>query len=299
MLGWLALLLALLTATLFARAALASFSWSRLERLLADRKELLGRIFKNHEDVAAAVRVWFWLLVAVLVVLLAVANSGEGPRWLVLDERFLLLWIGFLLFELCITRPLARAFGERLLIACWPALDLLRLSLNPMIALEKYAESVLQKMTGTGGEEKSTAIQEEIKSVVNEGRREGSIRLENAEDMIEGLIELHTVKVADVMTPRTQMVMLKATDSVEHARQIVGDQGHSRIPVHGDNRDEIIGILYAKDLLPHLGPVTDGPAPLSSLKLRQPIFVPESKPVDALLKEFQRGRVHIAIVLDE
>jgi CBS domain containing-hemolysin-like protein len=94
------------------------------------------------------------------------------------------------------------------------------------------------------------------------------------------------------------MVSLAASATLEEVIDKVIDEGHSRIPVYEDTIDEIIGILYAKDLLPFLKPSTDGQPGLRSL-LRTPVFVPESMSVDDLLHEFQRRKVHIAIVLDE
>jgi CBS domain containing-hemolysin-like protein len=100
------------------------------------------------------------------------------------------------------------------------------------------------------------------------------------------------------MVPRIAMDTLRATASMDEAIDTVIDGGHSRIPVYEETIDEIIGILYAKDLLPFLkGSAAERPG-LRSI-LRTPVFVPESMSVDDLLHEFQRRKVHIAIVLDE
>jgi putative hemolysin len=100
-----------------------------------------------------------------------------------------------------------------------------------------------------------------------------------------------------VMTPRIAIVTLPATATFDEAIDAFVEQGHSRIPVYETTVDEIVGILYAKDLLPFLKSGGDRPA-LRSL-LRAPVFVPESMTIDDLLHEFQRRKVHIAIVLDE
>jgi CBS domain containing-hemolysin-like protein len=100
------------------------------------------------------------------------------------------------------------------------------------------------------------------------------------------------------MIPRIAIVSLPATTSLEDAIDKVVDEGHSRIPVYEESIDEVVGILYAKDLLPIL---KNGSAERPTLRslLRTPVFVPESMSVDDLLHEFQRRKVHIAIVLDE
>jgi len=100
------------------------------------------------------------------------------------------------------------------------------------------------------------------------------------------------------MVPRIAMVALPATSTLGDAVDMLVAEGHSRIPVYETTVDEIVGILYAKDLLPFLKSA-DGPRPEVRSLLRTPVFVPESMTIDDLLHEFQRRKVHIAIVLDE
>jgi CBS domain containing-hemolysin-like protein len=100
------------------------------------------------------------------------------------------------------------------------------------------------------------------------------------------------------MVPRIAIVSLAADGTLEDAIDTVIDGGHSRIPVYEESIDEILGILYAKDLLPFLKGSADERPAFRSL-LRPPVFVPESMSVDDLLHEFQRRKIHIAIVLDE
>jgi CBS domain containing-hemolysin-like protein len=206
-------------------------------------------------------------------------------------------WAAFLAIEFFVTRPLAEALAERFLLSAWPALEIVGFVGAPFARLQCGVERVLHRWFGR--EESQGAIQEELISVVNEGLREGAIKLENAEEMIGGLIDLHNLRVSEIMTPRTQMIMLSADETVEDARRSICEQNHSRVPVYGDSRDEIVGVLFAKDLLPHLASAAAPDRPLASLALRQPIYVPESQPVDVLLKDFQRGHMHMAIVLDE
>jgi CBS domain containing-hemolysin-like protein len=153
----------------------------------------------------------------------------------------------------------------------------------------------IESLMGDDDEVLDDPIQEEIRTVVNEGEREGQIAGE-AVDMIAGLIDLHRVEASEIMTPRTDIVMLPITTTIEVARREVAESGHSRIPVYGASRDDIVGILYAKDLLPY--GADESRADLSSLQLRQPAYVRENKPVDVLLRDFRKGGVHIAIILD-
>jgi CBS domain containing-hemolysin-like protein len=104
-------------------------------------------------------------------------------------------------------------------------------------------------------------------------------------------------KVHEVMVPRIAIVALPKTATLDQMVDTIVEGGHSRIPVYEDSVDNIVGILYAKDLLPYLKGV-DQPPPVARL-VRAPLFVPESMSVDDLLHSLQRRRVHIAIVLDE
>jgi CBS domain containing-hemolysin-like protein len=100
------------------------------------------------------------------------------------------------------------------------------------------------------------------------------------------------------MVPRTSIVALPHDLTIEQAVDTIVAEGHSRIPVYQGTVDEIIGIIYAKDLLPYLKRDA-GPRPALRKLLRPPVLVPESMTVDDLLHEFQRRKVHIAVVLDE
>ena len=116
--------------------------------------------------------------------------------------------------------------------------------------------------------------------------------------MINSIIELGERRLHEVMIPRIAIVALPASASLDEAIDKVVDEGHSRIPVYEESIDEVVGILYAKDLLPILKSGA-GPRPTLRSLLRTPVFVPESMSIDDLLHEFQRRKVHIGIVLDE
>jgi CBS domain containing-hemolysin-like protein len=138
---------------------------------------------------------------------------------------------------------------------------------------------------------------EELRLIVERGGEQGVLEAEE-EQMINAVIELGTQRVHEVMVPRIAMVTLAAEATIGQAIDRIVEEGHSRIPVYENTVDEIVGIVYAKDLLPFLKADSPKPPVLRSL-LRTPVFVPESMTVDDLLHELQRRKVHIAIVLDE
>ncbi len=128
--------------------------------------------------------------------------------------------------------------------------------------------------------------------------RTGAVLDADALAMIEGVLRVADLQVRDIMVPRSQMVVLERDAKPEQLLPAVVEAGHSRFPVIGDDRDQVVGILLAKDLLRHYAEGTAGGFDLCE-SLRPAAFVPESKRLNVLLKEFRASRNHMAIVVDE
>lgn len=120
----------------------------------------------------------------------------------------------------------------------------------------------------------------------------------DALSMIEGVLQVSEMQVRDIMIPRSQMVIIERESELSELLPIVIEAAHSRYPVIGDNKDEVIGMLLAKDLLPFTAGVKADKFNLRDI-LRPAVFVPESKRLDVLLKQFRSSRNHMAIVVDE
>ena len=137
---------------------------------------------------------------------------------------------------------------------------------------------------------------EDLVELLRDAQADGLIAADTLR-MMEGAIAIGDMTVGDVMIPRAQMVSLPADGKfIELMKQVV-ESGHSRFPVHGEDKDEILGVLLAKDLL--RGVVADyGPGSIHSL-LRPAVLIPESKRLNVLLREFRQSRNHMAIVIDE
>ena len=135
--------------------------------------------------------------------------------------------------------------------------------------------------------------------LVETGSEQGGIE-EDEKEMIHGVIELADTKVHEVMVPRIGIRAVDVNDPMEEVLDLIVRAGHSRLPVYEENLDNIIGILYAKDLLPYLKG-NGGTAPQIDIRklARPPVYVPETKAVDELLHEMQVTKRHIAIVVDE
>jgi magnesium and cobalt transporter len=118
------------------------------------------------------------------------------------------------------------------------------------------------------------------------------------QDMLTGVFEVAETQVREVMVPRSQMVVIERDQSFDEMLELIINSGHSRFPVIGEDRDEILGILLAKDLLRFFGNSSSAMPDINTL-LRPAAVIPESKRLNALLKEFRDSHNHMAIVVDE
>lgn len=169
----------------------------------------------------------------------------------------------------------------------------------PLAIGVSFISAIIRRVAGTQHEpaDKEEALEDEIMSIVATGEREGLLEAA-AREMIEGVIELDDVVVGAIMTPRSKIEAVEASESWEKILRHVCDSGHSRIPVYADSLDHVVGVLFVKDLL------TEVIKPLSERRditrlCRPPIFVPESKLADEMLSQFLKTRNHLAIVVDE
>jgi magnesium and cobalt transporter len=118
----------------------------------------------------------------------------------------------------------------------------------------------------------------------------------HARNMIKGILNLSEMTVRDILVPRIDAVFVSLDTPQEELIEILAECGHSRVPVYEGTIDNVVGILYVKDLL--ISIKTAGPINISSI-IRKPFLIPESKKLNSLMREFQRKRVHIAVVVDE
>ena len=294
------------TLTNLAYRALRDFSRHELEEICRRRdcSQRFGEILRLHEAVALGVEIAAafatTLAVTSMVALATVrwSTSTEASMGTLLSAAGI---IGALvaIARTCLPWGVARVFQEPFLYHTWPFWRALAAIALPFTAIARLFDAVLHRMAGmTPQPVDEQAIEEEIRTIVSEGHREGLLE-EDAREMIEGVIELGDADVSQIMTPRTDMHMLSVDVPWDEMVADVIAAGHTRIPVFGETRDDIVGILYIKDLLPEFA--NGDPTARKSLRelVRKPLFVPETKPVDDLLEMFQQLRTHIALVLDE
>ena len=202
----------------------------------------------------------------------------------------------FIVFGELVPKTVALARPDRVALALAGPLDLVGRIFGPLVDLLTWLTRTVTGGFGGGVARQAQINTEELKLIVERGGETGLLEAEE-EQMISAVIELGERRVHEVMVPRTDMTALPVTAGMDEAIDTFIREGHSRIPVYKKTIDEIVGVLYAKDLLPFLKGGEHKPD-LRKL-LRAPLFVTESMSIDDLLHQLQGRRVHLAIVLDE
>ncbi len=274
--------------------SLREFSRSRLESICKqhENETRLGDILKRDEEATTATAVV--QLILIVAYTWQLTRMGADPWGWVLP--LLALW----LLAHLLPRLLGRIIAESFIFHFWPFLAIVGWLFRPLTMLNNYTDTLLHRIAGRvepGGEGVPTLFSEEIRTVIDEGEREGIIE-KSAGRIIQRLMEIQHEDVTAVMTPRTDMVCLQIDTPLDQVRRQLIEAGHSRVPVYRESPDDLVGILYAKDLLQQLERLEKGEIHFEEI-LREPLYVPESHGIESLLERMRREHVHMAIVLDE
>ncbi|MGH2445995.1 MAG: hemolysin family protein [Candidatus Limnocylindria bacterium] len=199
-----------------------------------------------------------------------------------------------------VPKTLALNFPERLALVVAPPIGFIAHLLGPIVWFVSRISALLVRLLG--GTEKPQGgylSTEELKLLVETGSEQGQIE-EEEKEMIHGVIELAEKRVHEVMVPRIGIRAVNVDDPLDEVLDMIVRAGHSRLPVFEESLDNIVGILYAKDLLPYLKGNGRGNGQITIREIVRPaVYVPESKAVDELLHDMQNAKRHIAIVVDE
>lgn len=211
----------------------------------------------------------------------------------------LLIALASIILGELVPKTLALSFAERFALTVSRPIRIVDRLLSPLVwAVSSLSGVLVRALGGTERPKGGYLSTEELKMLVETGSEQGGIE-EDEKEMIHGIIELAEKSVHEVMVPRIGIRAVDVNDPMDEVLDLIIRAGHSRLPAFEENLDHIVGILYAKDLLPYLrADARNGEIELRSL-LRPPIYVPESKRVDELLHEMQTAKRHIAIVVDE
>jgi CBS domain containing-hemolysin-like protein len=276
----LAMALGLTALTFFsAERSLSLFSWFRLEELNAprSRKNAAGDCLRNRGLAVTVFLVAGCLAIAVLSAVLAVAVKS---RWVAGLEILLLA----LLLSWILPEVIAWRMGDRLAVYLVPAL-------YGIVGIPFRALRLgLLRPTAAPGDESAQAESDSVSHADSAA--------DQAHRMFRSAVRMKYIQARDIMTPRTDMVTVSDTVTLREAARVSTESGYSRLPVHRSSRDQIVGILHAKDLL-QFAATEKWDQPARPELLRQPSFVPETKAVSELMEELQRSNVHMGIVVDE
>jgi CBS domain containing-hemolysin-like protein len=237
-----------------------------------------------------------------LIIVFVRAFDGEQQQltrnlnylWIVLASLFFLTTA-----SLAIPYAWAKYGGEVLLSHTYPVLKITAAFLRPLLALYAFSEKIVKRLSGVqelSKEEDREEKHDELMEVVEQSMADGVVDDEELE-MIENVLVLDETTAGEIITPRTELIAVELNSGISEVLEKIIGAGHSRLPVYEDRIDNILGLVYAKDLLAEIG------KPTEKFQLRDYIrpayFIPETKSLRELLHEFQNKKQHIAVVLDE
>jgi len=202
-----------------------------------------------------------------------------------------------LTFAEIMPKTVAVHHAERISILISKPLGILASVFKPLIKAVSVITGAFENLLGLKRHRKRLMTEEEVETMLDIGEEEGAIE-EDEKEMMMGVLKLDEIVVKHVMTPKEDMVCLEVNQTVDSAVELIKKSGYSRIPVFKGSKNNIVGVLYAKDLLIKMYENTkEANVSLKEL-MKPPHFVIEKKRVDDLLEEFQRGKFHIVIVVD-
>ena len=281
--------------------SLRDFSRARLIDLLnrGGHPERADRIIQHASELAFLTALFRLILnLAVLVGLIELFRDHNWERWLEYTVAAGLAAIISVLTSVTLPHALALHVGEPIIAVFAGPLLALRLICRPLTAMLHVTERAVRRASSVNESavHSTEELQAEILATVEEGEKEGFVDAAERE-LIRSVIQFGDATAGQVMTSRPAIISLPCDSPVEVVRQTVIDSGHSRIPLYEGTLDQVIGVLYARDLIKY---VCDTEHPFNARQLaRAAFFVPNTKPLQDLLTDFRLQKVHMAIVLDE
>jgi CBS domain containing-hemolysin-like protein len=298
---WTVIVLSILASLFFSvlSYALRDFSRARLGDYLDlhGKSRLLEPIVEHTSDlifVTAMARLV--MNVVILLCMLRVFDSGQRGWYVHYLLATLVTVVVTLLASVAIPHAAAEHAPEVMVGVFARPLLLLRVVLTPVTKIMHGVDRMVVKLAGAQKAAEPGQIEQEILDVVEEGQKEGIVDQQERE-MIESVIEFRDTQVGQIMTARPEIVALELHASLAEVKRTLEERGHSRVPIYDGTLDHIVGMLYARDLLKHLGLPPEQFDIRSAI--RPAVFVPEIKPLRDLLRDFRQQKVHIAIVADE
>lgn len=282
-----------------------SLRWSKLLELEEkdERARIIREMLNKPEDFFACLQIWITLLsvgggaVATLLSIKVLKPIlGEGKEEISALLGSLIMTLLLILFGELVPKNLALRKAESLSLRFARILRFLYLFTYPVVRALGIVSGGITTLLGGKGSSISSITEEEIRVLLERGSKEGSIE-EEKKEMISSIFEFTDTTAKEIMVPRIDVVAVEANQTLKEVLDIISKTGFSRLPVYRESLDDVIGIVYAKDAIRRY---KEGKGNIPVRRIMRPAyFVPESKKIDELLREMQKNKTQMAIVVDE
>lgn len=281
-------------------AAISTVSMARVEELVRDERPGSVRLSRVIAERPRYINLVVLLRIAcettATVVLVAYLHDRMALRWALLIAAAVMTVVSFVAVGVG-PRTLGRQHAYSIaLVSAFP-LQAISVLLTPISRLLILLGNALTP--GRGFRNGPFASEIELREVVDLAQQRGVVAAEERK-MIQSVFELGDTPAREVMVPRTEMVWIESDKSAAQATSLAIRSGHSRLPVVGEDVDDIVGVVYLKDLVRRTLYAAVSAREITVAEVMRPaVFIPDSKPLDDLLAEMQRDRVHMALLVDE
>ncbi len=281
-------------------AAINTVSIARVEELVRDERpgavRLARVVAERPRYINLVVLMRIVCETAATALMVAYLYQDLGLEWGLVAAAAIMVVASFVAIGVG-PRTIGRQHAYSIALASAVPLQAISVLLTPISRLLILLGNALTP--GRGFRNGPFASEIELREVVDLAQQRGVVA-DDERRMIQSVFELGDTPAREVMVPRTEMVWIESDKTAGQATSLAVRSGHSRIPVIGENVDDIVGVVYLKDLVQQTYYSTNGGRDTTVSQLMRPaVFVPDSKPLDALLREMQRDRNHMALLVDE
>ncbi|CAN5862056.1 hemolysin family protein [soil metagenome] len=281
-------------------AAISTVSLARVEEMVRDERPGAVRLNQIMAERPKYINLIVLLRIACEVtataLLVAFLEDFWGLDWGLFAAAAIMVVVSFVAIGVG-PRTMGRQHAYTIALGAAVPLQAISILLTPISRLLILLGNALTP--GRGFRNGPFASEIELREVVDMAQQSGVVA-DDERRMIQSVFELGDTPAREVMVPRTEMVWIENDKTAGQATSLAVRSGHSRIPVIGENSDDVVGVVYLKDLIERTYYSSNGGRDTKvSDVMRQPVFVPDSKPLDALLREMQRDRKHMALLVDE
>jgi CBS domain containing-hemolysin-like protein len=281
-------------------AAVSAVSIARVEELVREERpgamRLARILLERPRYINLVVLLRIACEVSATVMLVAYIYDDLGLTWGLVAAAGIMTVINFVVMGVG-PRTLGRQNAYSIALVCALPLQFISLLLTPISRLLILLGNALTP--GRGFRNGPFASEIELREVVDLAQQRGVVA-DDERRMIQSVFELGDTPAREVMVPRTEMVWIESGKTAGQATSLAVRSGHSRIPVIGENVDDIVGVVYLKDLVRRTYYSNNAGRDTKVIEVMRPaVFIPDSKPLDDLLREMQRDRIHMALLVDE